>query len=292
MNSPTLDQLSQIQSQLETLDLSSVSDATVSNLVKALWNGMTPLSVDLDHNRIWYRARRCKDHVPFNNLDELIYNNNGCTGYGRAQVAGSKVLYAGWNENVALDEIERKPGDLIQIIAIRPRMGAIVPCFAVGEVVGFRNSNRSQFGSTETLTAQLEKLGNDFRLVAYRDAVIAHYFRKRVEHSYEYKVTAAFSEIFHGVGGLIFPSVQTPYAYNLAINNQVFDKQFEVIATMVLKIISAPGHGIYHAEKHSFCHDFLPDGTINWGSPMRRDLSFPSNFGMHEVTYQAGWRKL
>ena len=64
------------------------------------------------------------------------------------------------------------------------------------------------------------------------DSFFAAWFRERVDEPLDYKKTAIYSSLIHGLGsGLSSPGVMSAGAVNIAIPATDFDKYFEVFFT-------------------------------------------------------------
>jgi len=62
----------------------------------------------------------------------------------------------------------------------------------------------------------------------FMDSFFAAWFRERVDEPLDYKKTAIYSSLIHGLGsGLIYPGVMSAGAVNIAIPATDFDKYFE-----------------------------------------------------------------
>ena len=246
------------------------------------------------HEQIWYRARNCQSRDRFDSIHELIYPPNGATDFGRAQYPRSRVLYASWNLPTALEEIGISTGDAVQVIILRLRKGVVLPCHVVGELQFFHYSGRTQFraGPAEQVIRDMQ-FHEGFLEKIFIDSVMSEFFRAYVKRFYEYKVTAAFSEcLLRAEGGLIYPSVESIGAMNLAVSSNVFDKNFEVLGTAVFSVSKYVGYGLYELQKKHESSDFHENGDIDWknGKPVTAESLGP--FGNIQMNPDyVGWRK-
>lgn len=292
---PSLNQLSKMAESLRGANLRSRSVDSIKVELSEFLRGYRLLGIGRSSHQMWYRARLCETSKGYSSLHEMIYPSSGSPDFGRAQLPGSSVLYASWNVPTALDEVGAQPGDHVQLISLRPIANIDVPCHVVGEYQRFFSSGRSWIYS-EILANEVAQMQatnfNEFMRCVFIDSVISELFRYQVKRPFEYKITAAYSELLHlAQGGTIYPSVESFGAINIAIPAKVFDLKFEVVNTEVYKIEEAFGYGLYSLSPLRLSCDFQTSGDINWESKMRRDFQWNPQEGLRERQPSPGWRK-
>lgn len=292
---PSLEQLSIMADALRGADLRTKSVESIKTALSEFLSGYSPIAIGRSSHQIWFRARLCSGPSGYSSLHEMIYPPSGCPDFGRAQLPGSSVLYASWNAPTALDEVGAQSGSHVQIIRLRPIEGVDIPCHVVGEYQKFHQSGGSLVNSEKLIgsLAQIQDANpTDFVRSVFIDSFISELFRYPAKRSFEYKITAAYSELLHlGAGGLIYPSVESLGAMNLAVPARVFDTKFEVVDTKVWTVEEAFGYGIYSLSPLRSSCDFDESGVIRWDSKMRRDFSWTPQTGIRERKHIAGWRK-
>ena len=165
-------------------------------------------------------------------------------------------------------------------------------CLVVGEVTLVFNSGSSLVSSVD-LVARIDRdLRNApdeklLRVLLY-DGFLIHEFR--TPRKCRYPLTAQFAKKLMGTGGgLMYPSVQSHGAINLAVRAEDFDSIFEVLGTQVLEVKKL-AFGVYNIDvKRSSC-DFDSSGTINWASKKVLSYTMLPGQGMRVANDFGGWR--
>ena len=252
-------------------------------------------SIRRNHENIWVRSRRCNDDSPFDNIIDLLYPPAGSPDFGRAQYPGSQIFYASWNLHTALEEIGAMADDLIQVVNLRVREPVELICRVVGELQFFHAAGRSQLRSGPAAEFLHQEMAADplsFSASVLFNSVMAEIFRLPTKRPHDYKISAAYAEwYFQTGGGLIFPSVESPGAMNLAVPATVFDAKFEVLDTSVVRVVDYVGYGIYLLKTEHNSSNFADDGSIDW----KNSTPVPSTRGpfgnvVIDPKY-VGWRK-
>lgn len=280
---------------LSTIELSTRDHHSLYLELRDFLQDYYTLGIPAEPIHVWHRARIIGKSGVLSNLNQMIYPENGSPDYGRAQLPNSKVLYASWNQIVAFDEIGAKKGDLVQSIVFRLIPGKHVIDHAIGEYMSYYQRGRSSIGAKalENTIADLSiREPIQFQRFAYIDSVIASFFRKVVIHSYEYKLSAIYSELMHKSGStLIYPSVKNAMGRNIAIPATTFDENYEVLSTDVFEIAESFGYGFYQAKLLQSSCDFTASGDINWHSVKTCPYSWDRRNG-HQINYDyRGWKK-
>lgn len=246
-------------------------------------------------HQTWWRARRCESKSRFDNLHKVIYPPREETRWNRANTPDSPTLYASWNIATALDEIAAKPCDIVQLIGLRVRHPIDLPCAIVGEYQSIHNSGGSLVNSRKLEDSISRLLLNStqesVQLQLFLDSFFAELLRAQPKKPEDYLPTAILAEhLLSHAKGLLFPSVETAHAVNLAVRAPVFDEAFEVMCTFVCRIDRCHGYGVYDAELVENSSTFSSDGTIHWDShrSLPSVFSYQSGYGFSIET--SGWR--
>jgi hypothetical protein len=279
-------------SNLRTFEVKDVAALVVEFLSNA---GELP-HFSTTSNQTWFRGRICNEGTGYANLRDVIYPPK-TVDFGRANIPGRRVFYASWNILAVMDELSVRSGQYVQIVAARAREKAMVPCADYGELTHLLYSGRIRRPAPQLeqwiANMWLKADANTQRRLQYVDAFVSEEFRKVRTHSVEYQVTAAIAEIFHesGGGGIIYPSVASYAAENVAVSAEVFDEKFEVLWTEVHRIDRFYGYGVYDATITRRTCDFDPDGLIKWDSGKEYRYQEDPIRGDHspEAGY-VGWR--
>jgi len=291
----SIEQLSKMAEALKKADVHSRSVESIQAEIFEFIRGYSAKAISRTSGQMWFRARLCDTAKGYSSLHQMIYPSSGSDSFGRAHIPGSSVLYASWNMPTALDEIHAKPGDYVQIINLRPVKGANIPCHIVGEYQKFHSAGSSLINSGTMINALAYEQANNpdefFRSV-FIDSVVSELFRFPVEESLEYKITAAYSDLLHkNKGGLMYSSVKSFGAINLAVPAEIFDTEFEVVQTIVVRIKEAFGYGLYTSTPLRSSCDFHESGVIKWDSNLKRNFQYTPQAGLRGHEELAGWRK-
>ena len=281
------------QAKLETCDFE-----TLKTKVRSFVSDTTYAVQDRAPFQLAYRAQRNAPRTGFHKVQRLLYHPDGNPHYGRANAPGKKILYASWNPDTALEEVHARPGEVIQLVTLRSRVGAKVPAFVIGDYQKFYMSGRMTYvnsGMPDLLQQKLDANRSEFLCSVFIDSTMSKFFRAEVRDDlkYDYKITAAFSEVWHGRDAvLMFPSVHTVVAMNLAIPASVFENSYEVLETSVIEINGYYGHGIYDEPTVlARSPNFHKDGTIDWQATKQRQYKRHENGGLEESPETIpGWR--
>ncbi|MDP2715923.1 RES family NAD+ phosphorylase [Rheinheimera sp.] len=288
------DVLKRIVEELKQASAGGLSRNDVGAMFKQLIRSYYLFGITRSHHQVWYRARVCENGEIFHNVDQMIYPKNGSPSFNRASFPNTKVLYAGWNSRLALEEIGAKAGDLVQLIRLRVKSPVEFPCAIIGEYQAIFNSGRSIINSEKSELAVEESLKMHPAYVlaqAFVDSAIAEIFRSDpIAKDYFVSATIAEDFILDKAQGLMYPSVRTAHCVNLAVRAEDFDKNFEVLDTMVSKVAGYHGYGLYALEPLAQTCEISADGSFIWDSKReitstlgrRRDEQISADF--------VGWR--
>lgn len=244
------------------------------------------------HN-VWLRGRIAEDIDGFNNLADCIYPKDGAERFERASYPMVPVFYGSQNISTVMAELSLEPGQFFQLIAVRPRKDALIKCGLVGEFERYQYSGRANFHHTieGTLGQMLDRLNGDaLDKAVLADAFLAEQFATKVGRPYEYKITAAFAKIFLEIGGMIYPSVQIPGGFNLAVPGAIFDEHFEVIIAGVYEVVAYYGYGVYKMRRIKMTCEFQANGDIVWDSKKPFGLGPSIRDGWQVEGISEGWR--
>lgn len=265
-------------------------------MLDELLKGYRPIGFSTTAKQVWFRGRICDGADGWDDLHELIYPRV-TREFGRANILGRSAFYASWNVLTVMNEISAQTGQHVQLIAVRALPEVQVPCMVLGELTHLIHSGRIRLNSRRlelAIQADLLQYDEEGRnRTVFLDAFLSEEFRRIRVKPVEYKLTAAVAEIFYaGKGGVMYPSVETWGAQNLAVPSEVFDPSFEVLWTEVVKVSKYHGYGVYEAARTRFSCDFASDGQINWNSPkVYHFVQAPGPFREHvPAPGYVGWR--
>lgn len=290
-----LDEIVSLATRLCSADLHTLATREVAAIVDELIAGYRPVGFSTDCDEIWYRGRICDSGQGFGNLREVIYPPV-TREFGRAHIPGRRVFYASWNKMTVLDEISAKTGQHVQLVAVRAREGVSAPCSSFGELTHLYRTGRIRLPAPQLQRAiEMDFLRCDEdmqRRLLYLDAFISDEFRKICPTPIEYQLTAAIAEVFHeSASGVMYPSVQTHGAQNLAVAAELFDASFEVLGTELHKVEKSYGYGVFDAKEVAHSCDFEADGRINWNSNKRcQFVPHPMSGNLMPEPGYMGWR--
>ena len=205
------------------------------------------------------------------------------------------MLYAAWNVVTALEEIGAAPGDLVQVIALRVRPAIDLPCGIVGEYQSIYNSGGSTINSRkveQSISNFIFSAPEDVhKLQLYLDSFFAELLKREPKRPEDHLPNVLLAErILSGHGGLMYPSVVNAHSMNLAVPADVFDTNFEVMATFTSKIDDYHSYGIFDAQPIDRSSEFSASGDIHWQSRAKPQFSFSLQQGMRFPLEAVGWR--
>lgn len=288
-----LDEKTRIANILRQADLRAISPESLEAELITLLDGYKIFGLARTMEQVWHRVRPVKsiDKI-FTSLRELIYPETGNDSYGRANLPGSTVMYGSWNLMTAIDEKEIQEGDIFQSITYRPIEGAVIPCHVVGDYQSFNNSGRCIISNPpmeSTLSEMLVKQPQEFLVGVFVDSFLAEFFARINAVSYDYKISAVYSELLMTNGGVIFPSTKNRGSMNMAVSSKLFDDKFEVITTEVFRLDRTWGYGIHTCTPLKGSCDFDENGNIVWSDKGRKYRWSPQT-GI-DFDRSPGWRK-
>ncbi|MFC0133998.1 hypothetical protein [Massilia eurypsychrophila] len=114
-----LSDLVRLRSEINSALAGKVSEEVSGGLLADFTRGYGAPQIFESYKNIWLRAQKLEAGKRIVNVHKLIYRGGGSERYGRASRPKSEVLYAAWDEKVALDEIKVVEGDIVQIISLR-----------------------------------------------------------------------------------------------------------------------------------------------------------------------------
>lgn len=290
-----LDGLYEVAEVLRGFDLRVRSIDDVRNQLKKLMANYRPLFLyKWVPRQPMFRFRLCKDEVGYSSLHDMIYPQNGSPDFGRAQLPGSKVLYASLDMATALDEVGGQPGAVIQSISLQVVPDNDIRWHSVGDLRNWRLFGNSSFGDPRMDITLHELFQTDigkFTENEFVDSTISYYFRRRSKRPYEYKISAAFSDVLLPSGGIIiYPSVENYGGKNIAIPAQTFDSQFEVMSSTIYRIERAYGQGLYYLSTLRCAENFDKHGGVEWGPLIHEDAETTLR-QLKERKLPSPWRK-
>ena len=248
----------------------------------------------LSKANIWHRARISPPSEKIrDSLFELIYPNTPSKNFGRLNKPGNRVLYAAWNSITALDEVYAKAGGTAWTIHIRPRTNHQVTAILIGALEQVHKSGRFLYPSQKTAEhlhhylAALDPL--DRMRAIYLDSFIAALFRE--PGNKRYKATSALAEkiLAADFTSIIYPSVQTVTAMNLAVRDAVFNQCFEVVSVQRSIIKSSYGYGLYAQGKAEVSNRFSSAGDIDWSASITAPPEYSLELGFTYPDNAPGW---
>jgi hypothetical protein len=285
--------------ELEQLDLSLASESYVTDKLTALATnqyGMFGLP-NYGPEHVWYRAQIC-DSAAFPNLRRMIYAPPDKARMGRANMDGQSTHYACWNLQGALSEVHAVAGDLVQVVAIRSTGAKQVKCVVIGELAYLMQAGRSLVNSkglSESLANLLARTDPTLALYWHLvDAFFASSFRKDVPRgapNHEYLLSACLAKKIHAAeGAVLFPSVRTFGAMNIALPASLFDTCFEVIYTQTFRVIDQYRQNVYLMRPELYSEDFELNGSVNWSFQLTPRFSGGPLGSIRIPPQHKGWR--
>ena len=289
-----IDEIAHIADQLRGANLRRYSTREFNSRLTNFLGDYQPIRVGRNIDQVWWRARRCPADG-YSNLREMLYPPETSVGYGRANLPKTPVLYASWNALTTLAEVPLIPGDHVQLIAVRPRAGIVVPSAVVGEIAFYHNNGHSLINSVDA-KRQSDRFIHSATPDAltrrlFVDSFLSEQYAKPVKHAIEYRLSAEFANRYTSQGtSLIYPSVESRGAVNIAVPADRFDRDFEVMETVVYRIESYLGYHYFMTIPVLGSAQFESDGEIDWASSRQATGSHAYSFGVRYNQGQTGWR--
>lgn len=199
--------------------------------------------------------------------------------YGRCNIPGQSVLYAGFDWITILSELKPLKGDLITTSKWRVKNDASLrfcPIFLKQPVDGTVNIDSLKY--ERIYQKELQKYPSNIRSkIAFLNNFVAESFSKKFPHSsnhLNYIFSAYFSnEILNTyldgrIDAILYPSVRQGLSFqNIAIKPPIFDVHYELIEVQESFVVMdhTDGRGGYFTEGISDCKKFdNENGKILW----------------------------
>lgn len=271
--SPELEQVISCVRQFESIDLHTVEDEPLHQLLRQVLSAAAASdarrqTIFLGYRQVWHRGVLLDEAGPHPNVSRVSYHPKP-QNFTRAGSPGQPMLYASRNRGTVFAELGAKTGDLVQLIACRPKDGQIVRSEIVGEFEYVFNAGLSLVGydkSIELVEGLAAKDPLQFQRAVFVDAFFAHLFSRRIprDSSILYRPTAiiAFYLMNHSEA-LMFPSVQRRGGLNIAVPAATFDKKFEVLDSEVVRV-NHLGYEQYVGDVIKMSERIDADGRIAW----------------------------
>lgn len=288
------DQLRSIAAELRSGASDGRSPDAIRDLFRSLCKAYQFPGITRSHQHVWYRARICEDASGYSSIYQMLYPPEGSRSFGRASLPGTRVLYAGWNQQVALEEVGASRGHVAQLISLRVQSPVQFRCAVIGEYQAIFNSGRSVVNSQNLEGSLSEELVADIdgaMSKVFVDSVTAEIFRSNISCSNDYVTSAVIADSIVGHhAGLMYPSIRTSHAINLAVHADDFDRNFEVLESTVYEVLDYHGYGLFSLKPLKATCEITSAGQFVWNSKRqmpstlgsRRDKQVPSDF--------IGWR--
>ncbi len=252
----------------------------ISVILNLITDSHAFLSIDINEETIFYRARILYDKQPISDLNLLVAKKHeDVKSYGRCNIPGKSILYASINIETILSELGVDVGQTVQYIAFKKKKNTAVKCTIISEIDHVRRYGKSSIGGQEfvdVIKKNLEQLSELERLKLHLvDAFISEKFRNVVKYPYEYKTTSLFSQIVfeQNFDAFYYPSVAHLGGFNIAITPDAFNDNFEIINSEVIIITDSMGYGMY-ANEIKFKSKEIKDGVITWLDNV--DIRYPT----------------
>lgn len=292
---PDPDRLKSIAATLLTGAQRGIAPEEARSLFRELCAEYSMPGITRSCHQVWFRARLCEHRDGFSNVKQMIYPESGSLSYGRASMPGAKILYAGWNPRLALEEISAKTGQFVQTIALRVRAPLDFPCAIVGEHQSIFNSGVSIIGSQKLEAGFQAEYTAENPLTypqVFVDSVLAEIFRSPSKDPATYVASAAIADqVLSHRQGLMYPSVRTMHAVNLAVRAEDFDETFEVLYSSVSRVNAYHGYGLYDLEPIRQTCAIDQSGEFDWRSNRQFSGSVGTRNGLVVSPDFIGWRK-
>ncbi|MDQ8195688.1 RES family NAD+ phosphorylase [Coraliomargarita sp. SDUM461004] len=218
---------------------------------------------------IW-RARICSESSGYQNVKELeAPPPSMITKPGRINNCGESVFYGSFNKHAVFEEIKASEGCYVHIAGFKIKEE--IRCGLVGEYYKVHRSGKSSISDeagaliNRILSGIPHKKGIGFILI---DAILSEILAKKNASAEGYLYTRALGrqllEKLPDIDGLVYPSVASSHAMNLALNVDAARSKLELSGNSVLKIVKRYEYGIYDYELIRNASGHYQDGTINW----------------------------
>ncbi len=114
-----LAELVKLRSEINDARENRAGEEVLAELLANFTRGYHAPQTFENYKNVWFRAQKLDSGKRIENVYKLIHKAGGSERYGRASRPKSEVIYAAWDEKVAMDEIKVVEGDLVQIITLR-----------------------------------------------------------------------------------------------------------------------------------------------------------------------------
>ena len=254
------------------------------------------LEFSLGYNRGVWRARFCTP-IGFPNFEDMSHPPSDVAPANRLNEKGEPILYCSLNNRTALQEIEAKTGDYVQLVNYRVDPTLKLRCCVFGELLRVHRAGRSWVDDQleKSLNHILNRVPPDAgtsilyldgfmsEILHDPDAAATGYLRSRILAS---RLFAKYPD----VDAVLYPSVAVEGGKNLAIRPSAAQKVLTVASSAVLRIVKSYEYGLFDFEVAWY--DFPPwIGTaFHWKRPPASSKWEPEKFLAMETELRAKQR--
>lgn len=236
----------------------------LDELFRALLGFYNIANVDFNWTGNLVRVRRCEGNTGYPDLRDIYYPPPEKTVINRLNEQGQPFLYLSFEIDTALQEMEAKEGDLLQVGFYKVKDNSKLRVGLVGEVkssfhaMGHCIGDDTRDGLRQVLKGASEKDMMLAKSIVYLDAFFEQILRDKDAKQNDYKHSRALSrQIFQTrnyVDALIYHSVANSGAKNIAMPATHADRLIELERTLVIKVNKVCEYGLYDWDIHSVLH--------------------------------------
>lgn len=273
---------------IQRIAAASANQAQLNQIFDTLVGYQPLLNYHLGRGSIFWRGRRAKSEVGFENARDLGPPPPSITKPGRLNDSGESILYAATRTHTVFNELHVEEGDYVHLVGVRIRPNVTLPIMAVGELFHIFKTGRSRiFG--DKIAAELNRMLNDTdshlgRRIVYVDALLDSCLADPDAGDHEYlnsrTVAHAILRKLDLIEAFFYPSVCQECGMNLAVRPDSYKNKMHIAASQVVKIIRNRNLGLFDYEVYRHAKHVDEDGTFQW-SESEDDLSkYAILFGM------------
>lgn len=254
------------------------------------------IGVNFNPDRAIHRARINSDELFYLHEHQMSYrkDTDQITSYGRAHRPGQAMFYGavdstGYDKAVLMCMYEcssnfgKGSSEFTELVTSGKWI--VQKDITVAAMV-----SKQDFSEANPELLELNKAFNEF-ITKFPERTedlqlisefISYEFGKDVTYDYEYKISAAFTEIALelGVHGILYPSVKAKgYGFNVAIRPDIIDNHTKLDKLLVNQLHARNKQVVIN--NHSICVKFLPDRKFVWD-----DVELKHKMSNAEIEYK------
>ena len=266
----TLDDCERIFAQIQ----GASSPSEVCHALGVLFDHYEVINVELNRGFVFWRAR-FTDERPWATVAQMGYPPAACAKPGRLNDENTPCLYAATREETALQEIEAKEGDLVQLVGFRAKLETPVRIAVIGELLHVQKTGYLRIVGSDpgrSMSRYLNSQGIDRgRRLLYIDAFLSHLLADAEAKNNGYVRSRSIASMIYRnaeIDGIMFPSVRDTLGMNICLQPGPVDSKIHAICCLHVRVTRVRSFGFIEYEVIEEAEQVIADGKFSWVKPL------------------------